>query len=379
MFELIALIISILGIIIPLLLPGGLLSKYIKTYIDKNKLKKELKYYYNNQNEVNHTYINKNLDNIDESIIKILENFLIDFNSQATAVNKKDKKNQIIDEINKYSSLKCLIDILKIYNFTELYLKDLKFKSKLIAKIKYIDLNYKTDEFNPKVLNLIINGDYFNINRFLYKGFITHNISYNIMCFEIVIISMIFKTDLNNILFLVIKSYNINIEKKEFNNLVKNKDLKNSMKDLNNFICDLYVLKEIKSRRFKNIFNIIDFVSKSPYSIYCNSYCMHFLNFFNNSFPIHYINLKDTKHYSNFNKIILVIKFSMLIYNNNFTKISEQNLLKFLKYTPKTPLDMGYMDILNIYILYMNRKNKDINYDFILENHTIEKLNIPDS
>lgn len=375
----IALIISILGIIIPLLLPGGLLSKYIKTYSDKNKLKKELKYYYNNQRKSNNAYVNKNLDNIDESIIEILENFLIDVYSLYTIVNKKDKKNQVIDEINGYSSLKCLIDILKINNFTELYLNDLKFKSKLIDKIKYIDLNFKNDEFNLNDLNLIINGDDFNINRFLYKGFITHNISYNIMCFEILIISMIFKIDLRNVLFSVIKSHNINIEKKEFNNLVKNKDLKNSKKDLNNFICDLYVLKEIKSRRFENIFKIIDFVSMGAESYYINNSNIQFYNFFYKSFPIHYVTYKDEKNYSNFNKIILVIKLSMLIYNNNFTKISEQNLLKFLKYTPKTPLDMEYMDILNIYILYMNRKNKDINYNFTLDNHTIEKLNIPDT
>lgn len=379
MFELIALIISILGVIIPLLLPGGLLSKYIKTYIDKNKLKKELIYYYNNQGKLVNSYTNKNLDNIDESIIETLENFLIDTSSLAVLTNKKDKRTQVIDEINKNLRFKCLIDILNINNFTELYLKDLRLKSELKDKSKYIDLNYKTDEINLKALNLLINSDDFNINKFLYKGFITHSNNYNIICFEIVILSMIFKINLNNILFLLIKSHNINIEKKEFNNLIKNKDLKNSKEDLNNFICELYVLKEIKSKGFKNIFKVIDFVSKNANNYYNNDCYTHSLSFFCNSFPIHYTTHKDTKNYSNFNKIILAIKISMLIYNNNFTKISEQNLLKFLKYIPRTPLDIEYMEILNIYILYKNRNNKDINYDFILDNQTIEKLNTPDT
>lgn len=326
--------------------------------------RKELETYYTEDANFENTNITKksffNIDKIDSEIFFFCTFYLLNEQSllMGSCLNN-ESTNQTIKEalkdcIAKNKNLIYFIDFLNDSSFKECINKDYKFKTKL--RVPYKKLSGKNGRF--KFNNTSSTGkESFNIlaEFYLYKSDQLGN-TYSRLALEYVIMVNSFKgKKLNKMLFLLFEKYKNNKKnEKEFRNNIE-KIIKNEKKD------ETLIFKFFYYNEFLNdvdTLSIFDVLKK--------------LSIENHTYPIE----------NDYEEIAGLISLSMLIYQENYMKISDENIKKLISYrflwcngVPPKELERN---IRNIYYLYFNdylkNKNKNTQYFFELTDDDIENL-----
>lgn len=364
-FALFSLVISVISLVISIIFSEDTPNTIKNWYVNKMRLaifRKELETYYTEDDNFENTNITKksffNIDKLDSEIFFFCTFYLL--NEQSLSMSSclnNERTNQTIKEaLNDYlakdKKLIYFIGFLNDSYFKECINKDYKFKTKL--RVPYKKLSGKNGYF--KFNNTSSKGkESFNIlaELYFYKSDQLGN-KYSNLALEYVIMVNSFKgKKLNKMLFLLFEKYKNNKKnEKEFRNDIENL-IKNEKKD-ENLIFKFFYYNEFLNDVDTN--SVFDVLNKSAIE--------------NHTSPIE----------NDYTEISRLISLSMLIYQENYMEISDENIKKLISYrflrrngVPTTELETN---IRNIYCLYFNDylKNKNTQYFFELTNEGVENL-----
>lgn len=276
----------------------------LKTY----SLKKEIKLFYlDNKKDYYSSWTKEDVTlNMGKDTLFYIKKFYKKYTSQESILN------------NAYSTSKLdFLAMLSDSDFEYCYKNNNKFRKKLNSFINALKINH-FDVFDlPITLDKFRNNEC-DLNFILYSVFNNSKDFYDTVYLELCIACALFKgSNLNKIVFDICKTMNSKITKEDLDKIIKNKYIYGE--DVLELFCNLYVLSEFEYKSNDDIVEIIKNISNLGDSDILGS-----------SFET--INKNKNLNIKVYQKIIFIIKISLLAYNKNYKKLKLHEINSFILY-----------------------------------------------